>query len=76
VDTTTKTLVRGNDDEEFVWSGVFRGGVCEELYSENENKRMSRTSTDVPELAIPYSLPTCMALCAFASFVEAIIFID
>ena len=31
---------------------------------------------DTPELAMPYSLPAFMARCAFASLVDAIIFID
>ncbi len=34
------------------------------------------SNSNSPELASPYSLPACIALCAFASFVEAIIFID
>jgi len=40
VDTTTKALVGGNNDEEFVWSGGFRGRVYEELYGEIETERM------------------------------------
>ena len=38
--------------------------------------KRGRVERDTPELAIPYSLPAFMARCAFASLVDAIIFID
>ena len=40
MDTTTKALVGGNNDEEFVWGRGFRGCVYEELYGEIEIERM------------------------------------
>ena len=47
--------------------------IDESLVSERAQRVGGR---DAPELAIPYSLPATMARCAFASLVEAIIFID
>lgn len=77
MDTTAETLVRGYDDEELALSGLFGRGVVEDLCSTGQWLLKSLSaSVPSPELAIPYSFPACIARCAFASFVEAIIFMD
>ena len=79
VDTTTETLVRGDDNEELVRSGFVRWDMSKDLCFEKKNS-LSHGNGNIlenwPLLAWPYSFPARMALCAFASLVEAIIFID
>jgi len=78
MDTTAETLVGGDDEEEFATTGggfFFDGfkDFCRRGLGNDVNRR---TESDRPALAAPYCFPACMALWAFESLVEAIIFMD
>jgi hypothetical protein len=67
-DTTTKSLRVGASSGLAFWKT-----------STNSVRQVIRqrvTKEAIPEFAIPYCFPLCMARCAFASLVEAIIFMD
>lgn len=81
VDAAAEALVGGDDDEEaarLAVGGVAFLGVFKYLCGwEFENLGIfCFTTCDAPELAMPYCFPARMARWAFASFVDAIIFMD
>ena len=75
VDTAAETLVGGDDNEELLAVSLV-ARVREHLCRESELTVSNWVGVHIPALAKPYSLPACMARWAFASLVEAIIFMD
>lgn len=62
MDTTTETLVRGDDNEEFAASLRIDASVLEDLCIRVRNlQNLARVNIYSPELARPYSFPLFMA---------------
>jgi hypothetical protein len=67
-DITTKSLRFGPSSGLAFWKTS--------IDSARQNAQQCVMEETIPEFAIPYCFPFCMARWAFASLVEAIIFID